>query len=205
MGLLLTAPGIPMLFMGQEFLEDELWSDDPRRAELMIWWDGLDGADRHMAYFHQFTRELIWLRRRHPALRDEPIIVYPVDDRVLAFHRWVPGAGRDVVVVCSLCEHSFYDHSYRRGGEQLNSDWFDHLPNSQVQGDAGAVVADGPPMQGMPHSAGSTLPANTILVFTRDNGERVETTCGAPLPTIEPRRTAVQRRLEAGRSSPRAP
>jgi hypothetical protein len=76
MGLLLTAPGIPMLFMGQEFLEDELWSDDPRRAELMIWWDGLDGADRHMAYFHQFTRELIWLRRQHPALRDEPIIVY---------------------------------------------------------------------------------------------------------------------------------
>ncbi len=87
-----------------------------RQPELMIWWDGLDGADRHMADFHQSTRELILLRRRHPALRDEPIIVYSVDDRVLAFHRWVPGAGRDVVVVCSLYEHTFYDHSYRRGG-----------------------------------------------------------------------------------------
>ena len=33
-GLLLTAPGVPMLFMGQEFLEDKLWSDnsEPRRA-----------------------------------------------------------------------------------------------------------------------------------------------------------------------------
>ncbi|MGH9345674.1 MAG: alpha-amylase family glycosyl hydrolase, partial [Vicinamibacterales bacterium] len=29
MGLLLTAPGIPMLFMGQEFLEDKRWADAP--------------------------------------------------------------------------------------------------------------------------------------------------------------------------------
>ncbi|MBI3463004.1 MAG: 1,4-alpha-glucan branching protein, partial [Planctomycetes bacterium] len=28
-GLLLTAPGIPMLFMGQEFLEDKPWHNDP--------------------------------------------------------------------------------------------------------------------------------------------------------------------------------
>ena len=29
-GLLLMAPGIPLLFMGQEFLEDKPWSDsDP--------------------------------------------------------------------------------------------------------------------------------------------------------------------------------
>jgi 1,4-alpha-glucan branching enzyme len=27
--LLLTAPGIPMLFMGQEILEDKYWSDNP--------------------------------------------------------------------------------------------------------------------------------------------------------------------------------
>jgi 1,4-alpha-glucan branching enzyme len=27
-GLLLTMPGIPMLFMGEEFLEDKQWSDD---------------------------------------------------------------------------------------------------------------------------------------------------------------------------------
>ena len=25
----MTAPGIPMLFMGQEFLEDKRWADDP--------------------------------------------------------------------------------------------------------------------------------------------------------------------------------
>jgi 1,4-alpha-glucan branching enzyme len=42
-GLLLTMPGIPMLFMGQEFLEDKQWSDDvDGHPELRIFWPGLD-------------------------------------------------------------------------------------------------------------------------------------------------------------------
>ncbi len=44
-GLLLTAPGIPMLFMGQEFLEDKQWSDDPASGHL-IWWQGIEDGDR---------------------------------------------------------------------------------------------------------------------------------------------------------------
>jgi len=35
--LLLTAPGIPQLFMGQEFLEDKQWSPDPRVPDHLIW------------------------------------------------------------------------------------------------------------------------------------------------------------------------
>src|SRR6185369_15414810 len=66
-GLLLTAPGVPMMFMGQEFLEDKLWSDNFQRTDRMIWWDGLDGADRHMGDLHRCIRDLVWLRRRHPA------------------------------------------------------------------------------------------------------------------------------------------
>ena len=41
-GLLLTAPGLPMIFMGQEFLEDKYWSDWQGHPELLIWWDGLE-------------------------------------------------------------------------------------------------------------------------------------------------------------------
>ncbi len=29
MGVLLTSPGIPLIFMGQEFLADKQWSDIP--------------------------------------------------------------------------------------------------------------------------------------------------------------------------------
>ena len=37
-GLLLTAPGIPLMFMGQEFLEDKQWSDSDK--SLLIYWEG---------------------------------------------------------------------------------------------------------------------------------------------------------------------
>jgi hypothetical protein len=37
------------------------------------------------------------------------------DNRVVAIHRWLPGIGREVVVVASLNENTFYDHSYRLG------------------------------------------------------------------------------------------
>ena len=37
--LLLTAPGIPMLFMGQEILEHKPWHDDIRFwSRFLIWW-----------------------------------------------------------------------------------------------------------------------------------------------------------------------
>ncbi|MGH3835797.1 MAG: alpha amylase C-terminal domain-containing protein, partial [Pseudonocardiaceae bacterium] len=179
-GVLLTAPGVPMLFMGQEFLEDKWWSDDPHRANRFIWWAGLEGRDRHMSDFHRFTRDLIWLRRRHPALRSEPVNAYHTDNvnRVLAYHRWLPGMGRDVVIIVSLREQSFPDHSYALGfpgpghwHEVFNSDVYDHFPNPRAQGNPGGVDADGGPMHGMDQSARITIPANSIVVFARDHGD----------------------------------
>src|SRR5204863_3706071 len=77
-GLLLTAPGIPMLFMGQEFLEDKFWSDNPAFfKDTLIWWDGLQ-LDRAMGDHIRFTQELTWVRRRQPALRGENIRVFHV-------------------------------------------------------------------------------------------------------------------------------
>src|SRR5262249_12772233 len=181
-GLLLTAPGVPMLFMGQEFLQDTLWSDDPNNARDLIWWDGMEGLDRHMGDFHRFTRDLLWLRRRHPALRSEGVHGYHANDagRVLAFHRWVPDAGRDVVVVASLLETTYHDGSYRLGfpwpgrwHEVFNSDAYDHIPNPWVAGNGGSIDADGGPAHGFGWSAGVTIPAASVLVFARDFGDAV--------------------------------
>jgi len=178
--LLLTAPGVPMIFMGQEFLEDKYWTDWPGRPELLIWWNGLEGEDKHMSDQHRFTRDLMWLRRKHPALRGEGINVFHVhnDNRVIAFHRWVPGAGRDVVVVASLNESTFYDRSYRLGfpigghwNEVFNSDVYDRWVNPNAQGNSGGITADGSEWDGLPASAGITLPANGVLVFARDWGD----------------------------------
>jgi 1,4-alpha-glucan branching enzyme len=179
-GLLMTAPGIPMIFMGQEFLEDKYWTDWPGRPELLIWWEGLEGKDKHMSDHHRFTRDLMWLRRKHPALRGEGINVFHVnnDNRVIAIHRWLPGIGRDIVVVASLNEGTFYDHSYRIGfpggghwNELFNSDINDQWANPNAQGNPGGVTACQPEWDGLPASAGITVPANSILLFSRDWGD----------------------------------
>jgi 1,4-alpha-glucan branching enzyme len=180
MGLLLTAPGVPLVFMGQEFLEDKYWTDYPGRTDCLIWWQGLEGQSKGMSDFHRFTRELMWLRRKQPGLRGDGVDVFHVheDNRVLAFQRWVPGVGRDVIVVVSLNEGTFYDRSYRLGfpsgghwEEVFNSDVYEAFANPSAQGNFGGVEADGPPWQGMPCSATVTLPANSILVFARDFGD----------------------------------
>jgi 1,4-alpha-glucan branching enzyme len=179
-GLLLTAPGVPMIFMGQEFLEDKFWSDDPKRADLRIWWEGLEGKDKHMSDQHRFTRELMWLRRKQPALCGDGLNVFHVhnENRVIAFHRWIPGVGGDVVVVASLNERTFYNHSYRLGfpgrghwREVFNSDIYDDFFNPNAQGNPGGITADGPPWNELPTSAMVTLPANSLLVFARDDGD----------------------------------
>ncbi|HWZ90690.1 MAG TPA: alpha amylase C-terminal domain-containing protein [Polyangiaceae bacterium] len=174
--ILLTAPGIPMLFMGQEFLEDKYWTDWQGRPELLIWWAGLEGLDKSMSDHHRFTRELLWLRRSEPALSADGISVFHVhnDNRVIAFQRWVPGEGRDLVVVASLNESTFYDRSYQLGfplpgywQEVFNSDVFDHFANPIAQGNPGGLNAVNEPRDGLPASAGITIPANGVVVFAK--------------------------------------
>ena len=162
-----------MLFMGQEFLEDKQWSDDVKgHPELRIYWDGLNATDPAMRDFLRFTRELIQLRWQLPALRDEGFRVVHVHDanRVLAFHRWVPGEGHDVMVVLNLANFNRYGYrlGFPTGGnwrEVFNSDVYDNWVNPQVVGNAGAVSADEMPMHGFSYSAALTLPANSLLIF----------------------------------------
>ena len=173
MGLVLTSPGIPMLFMGQEILEDKPWSDTPS-PDTSIWWAGLDGGDKNMSDFLRFTRELIGVRRSHPALRGEGCAIIHVHDqnRVLAFQRWVQGVGEDVIVVCSLNETTWYNYDIgfpRRGRwlEVFNSDVYDNWVNPLVAGNCGGVDANGPPMHGLPSSSTLTIPANGLLIFAK--------------------------------------
>jgi 1,4-alpha-glucan branching enzyme len=180
MGLLLTAPGIPQLFMGQEFLEDKQWCPDPRTTEHLIWWGGLeegdDGrtADPAMGDHLRFTQEAVRLRRGLPGLRGEGLNVFYTSDadRVVAFHRWVVGVGEDVVVVATLSETTWW--SYRLGFpsagrwvEVFNSDVYDNWMNPLVAGNAGGATADGPGMHGLAASASVVIPANGVVVFVK--------------------------------------
>lgn len=177
-GILLTAPGIPMLFMGQEILEDKYWSDAPDPASF-VWWDGLK-QDKHMQDFYRCMCDMVNLRRRHPALRGECINVFHVHEgnRVIAWHRWLEQQGRDVVVVASLNESTFYSYEigfpqYGNWIEAFNSDVYDNWINPLAAGNSGNITAQGPALDGMPCSSAITIPANSVLVFARDSGDGV--------------------------------
>jgi len=90
----------------------------------------------------------------------------------------VPAVGRDVVVIASLNESTFYDHSYRIGfpigghwNEVFNSDVYDQWVNPNGQGNFGRITAGEGAWDGLPTSARITLPANSLLVFARDQGD----------------------------------
>lgn len=174
-GISLTAPGIPMLFMGQEFLEDKQWSDDFEfHRDLLLHWAGLDDGDKQMLDHLRFTRELIELRWCYPGLRGQGFRVVHVHDRdrVLVFHRWVEGEGHDVMVVVHLA--TFNRFGYRIGfpgfgewREIFNSDFYENWPNPGVAGNGGRVFAEPWPLHEFACSAALVLPANCVLVFAR--------------------------------------
>jgi len=172
-GLLLTAPGIPQLFMGQEFLEDKPWSDNPDDG-MNIFFDGRNGQDNSMRDHLRFTRDLVSLRRSLPGLNGEGVnaFLHHNTDRVIAFQRWVEGVGEDVVVVASLNEFTFYGYviGFPGGGrwrEVFNSDVYDNWVNPVVAGNGGQVFADATAALGLPFSASIVIPANGLLVFAR--------------------------------------
>lgn len=171
----LNAPGIPMLFMGQEFLEDKQWSDNfENHSDLLLYWVGLDNGDKQMRDHLRFTRELIDLRRRTPALRGQGFRVVHVHDenRVLAFQRWVEGEGRDVLVIAHLATFDRFGYriGFPAGGEWreiFNSDVYENWVNPNVAGNGGRVLAEPEPLHGLSYSAALVLPANGVLIFAR--------------------------------------
>lgn len=102
--IVLTSPGVPMLFHGQEFLEDGRWGD---RALDFSKVDRFPGIVR-------LYRDLTHLRLAGDArgLRGNNLNFFHVNhtDKVVAFHRWdAGGAGDDVVVVANFSGKSFAD------------------------------------------------------------------------------------------------
>lgn len=169
-GLLLSAPGIPQLFMGQEFLEDKQWDDDPG-ASNRPYWGGLT-SNKAMIDQLRFTQDFIRLRWQQPALQSGSIHVFHVHNvnRVVAYHRWIEQVGRDVVVVASFNDAPFFNYQlgFPRGGgwaELFNSDVYDNWVNPLVVGNGGGIDATGGPLHDLPSSAWITIPPRAILVF----------------------------------------
>jgi 1,4-alpha-glucan branching enzyme len=124
--LMLTAPGIPMLFQGQEFLQGD-WFEDT----VPLDWDQSE-AFRGIVRLY---RDLIRLRLNRGdvtrGLTGHGVAVHRIDEerKLVAFHRWHDGGPGDDVVVLANFNHEpreVYRIGFPRPGLwklRLNTDW----------------------------------------------------------------------------------
>jgi 1,4-alpha-glucan branching enzyme len=167
--LALTAPGVPMLFMGQEHLERGTFRDPPAPLDWSL-------EEAH-ARVRAFYRALVRLRRNldgvSAGLLGAQVAVthFHEGNKVLAFRRWDAG-GDDVVVVVNLRNRGYtrYDVGLPAGGVwrvRLDSD--DPRWSTDFRGAAPAVVtAVAQRYDGLPFTGSVTLGPYSVVVLSRE-------------------------------------
>ncbi|MFO0818646.1 MAG: alpha-amylase family glycosyl hydrolase [Pirellulales bacterium] len=167
--LMLTTPGIPMLFQGQEILEWIPFGDTNR-----LDWDKYD----RFRGIHTLYRDLIQLRRNWfnntRGLRGQHVNVFHVNnrDKVLAFHRWQEGGpGDDVLVVLNFSNRGFnnYRIGFPRSGRwqvRFNGDWQGY-DASFSNWNVWSVHAENPTMDGLNFSATIEVPPYSCVIFSQ--------------------------------------
>ena len=167
--MVFTAPGIPMLFQGQEFLEGGCF-----RAAVPVDWDKSDE-------FHgivRLYRDLIRLRLNRDGftrgLCGQYTRVYHQNEerKVLAFQRWERGGpGDDVVVVANFFRDAQdgYIIGFPAAGTwklRFNSDWqgynddFKNHPSTDIVAQSGA-------RDGLPFQAALSIGPYSVLIFSQ--------------------------------------
>jgi 1,4-alpha-glucan branching enzyme len=169
--MVLTAPGIPMLFQGQEFLEPGSFSD----ATPLDW-----NRCRQHAGIVRLHRDLIGLRLNRGGhtrgLCGAHVNVYHTNEsgKVLAFHRWDKGGPRDdVVVVANFSHRAYHDYllGFPREGRwrlRFNSDWqgYGSLFGGTLSGDTACSRA---PIEQMPFRGRIAVGPYAVLIFSQDS------------------------------------
>src|SRR5579859_1479431 len=170
--LVFTAPGIPMIFQGQEFLDQDPFVQEPIPP--------LDWADAtKYAGIVQLYRDLIQLRRdwhdTTRGLKGDGLNVFHINNtgKLIAYHRWSRGGPLDDVVVAlnfANRGYSSYTIGLPRTGRwrvRFNSDWagydpsFGNWPGYDTDTDQGAI-------DGLPAAANIGIGPYTALILSQD-------------------------------------
>jgi len=169
--LIFTSPGIPMIFMGQEFLENGWFHNDPQELD---WSKATTNAGILELY-----RDLIRLRRNWfnttRGLRGQQTNVFHMNDaaKVLAFHRWDQGgAGDDVIAVLNFANQAYpsYTIGFPRSGRwrvRFNSDWNGYSPDFGNWSSYDTEAA-GSPLDNMPFSGSVGVGPYTAIILSQD-------------------------------------
>lgn len=166
-GVVMTAPGIPAILMGSEWLEDTDFGTDS--ANRIDWSKKVTYAP-----IFDYFRDLITLRRLSPALRaDAGHEVFHLNEggNVIAFQRW---SGADVLVVVANFSNTDYG-SYRIGLPQPG-EWEEALNSQAIEYDGsgmtnpGVIVPDAIPQDGYAQSVEIALPKMGFIILSHGSG-----------------------------------
>jgi 1,4-alpha-glucan branching enzyme len=167
--LIFTAPGIPLIFQGQEFLEGGWFCDT-----VPVDWDQRDE-------FHgivRLYRDLIRLRTNREGhtrgLCGQFTQVYHIHDerKVIAFHRWDKGGESDDVVVVANFLHESQDAyviGFPAAGEwklRFNSNWQGYSDDFQGQSSSDVDTQLGA-YDGLPFHGEFSIGPYSVLIFSQ--------------------------------------
>lgn len=161
--LVFTAPGVPMLFQGQEFLQGGSFNDwQALDWELSDKFSGIVLAHKHLIALRSNrygnTRGLLG--------QSFDMLHLSQESGVLAYHRWDQGGAHDdVIVVCNFANRTQKEYviNFPRPGIwriRFNSDWKGYSPDfTDVSGPEIIVEKD---------SAALALAPYSVLILSQD-------------------------------------
>jgi 1,4-alpha-glucan branching enzyme len=160
----ITAPGIPMIFQGQEMLENQHFST----TNTVDW-----SKTNTYSYIVQLYRDLISARRDlkgyTPGLEGDQCSMLQVDNinKLVAFHRWTSAApNQDAVVIANFANDTLnnYNLNFPSAGNwyvQFNSDSTNYGPD---YGNIGSSVVTA---SGSPATASITIGPYSALILSQ--------------------------------------
>ena len=167
--MVFSAPGIPMLFQGQEFLEGGWFRDT-----VPVDWDQND----EFRGIVRLYRDLIRLRLNNEGftrgLCGQFTQVYHLheESKIIAFHRWDQGGPADDVVVVANFRHqpqNDYVIGFPAAGIwklRFNSDWQGYSDDFQDHLSTD-VVAEGGEYDNFPCHAALSIGSYSVLIFSQ--------------------------------------
>jgi 1,4-alpha-glucan branching enzyme len=168
--MVFTGVGIPMIFQGQEFLEDGYFQDN-----IPLDWNRL----QVFGGINLLYRDLIRLRRnwynQTKGLMGQNINVFHINnfDKLIAFHRWQNGGpGDDVLVIANFANRTY--NNYNIGIPRLgmwkvrfNSDWNGYSKNFNNIAGYDTLAVDSP-NDNMPYQANIGIGPYAVLILSQD-------------------------------------
>jgi 1,4-alpha-glucan branching enzyme len=162
--VLMTSPGIPMIFQGEEFLQPGYFGRNA--ADNYLDWDLVSGNSGIL----QMYRDLIAIRKNHASLRGNNVEVFHVDNnnKLIAFRRW--NANQNTVVIVNFGSSTWSGNYqigwpvWKTGHCIFNGDWNGYSSDFGNHGGWDVQPVSGG-MDGMDQRANISIAPYTAVIY----------------------------------------